>query len=123
MSVLASVSEQQHGDIAVALVAGEVDASNRDELRQRLRAMLTNRSFALVVDLSATTYLDSAGINLLFELAADLSERQQRLHLVLPPGAIIARAIAITGLDVAAPAHPSLEEALAAARSADAGGP
>jgi anti-sigma B factor antagonist len=122
MSLLASVSEEQHGDVTVADVRGEVDASNRDALRQRLRGMLTNRSFALVVDLSATTYLDSAGINLLFELAADLHERQQQLHLVLPPGATIARAIAITGLDVAVPAHPSREAALAAARSADAGG-
>ena len=58
----------------------------------------------------------------MFALDADLRERQQRLHLVLPPGAVIARAIAITGLDVAVPAHPTREAALAAARSPDAGG-
>ena len=38
------------------------------------------------------------------------------------PAAVIGRAIAITGLDVAVPAHPTREAALAAARSPDAGG-
>ena len=49
----------------------------------RLRGLLTNRSESLVVDLVATTYIDSAGINLLFELAAELRQRQQRLFLVV----------------------------------------
>jgi anti-anti-sigma factor len=115
MCVLATLSEESHGDVTVARVRGEIDASNRDVLSRHLRAMLTNRSMALVVDLTATSYLDSAGINLLFELAADLRERQQQLHLVVPPDAVIARAISITGLDSAAPSYASLEAALAAA--------
>jgi len=121
MNVLATVTEQTHGDIAVAVVDGEIDASNRDALRRRLRAMLSNRSMAMVIDLTGTSYLDSAGINLLFELAADLRERQQQLHLVVPPDAVIARAIGITGLDTAAPAYATREEALGAARRGDAG--
>ena len=56
------------------------------DLGERLRAALTNRSLALIVDLSGTTYLDSAGITLLFALDAELQERRQRLHLVVPAG-------------------------------------
>jgi anti-anti-sigma factor len=115
VSLLARVSEESHGEVTVAAVEGEVDASNAPELGDRLRATLTNRSMALVVDLSATTYLDSAGINLMFALAADLGERQQRLLLVVPPAAPIARAIAITGLDATVRTHPSRAAAVAAA--------
>ena len=86
MSPLARVVDEHVGELAVAAVAGEVDASNARDLGERLRAALTNRSLALIVDLAETTYLDSAGITLLFALDAELRERRQRLHLVVPAG-------------------------------------
>lgn len=116
MTLLAKVTEEVHGDVTVAEVDGEVDSSNTEGIGERLRTALTNRSTALVVDLTPTSYLDSAGINLLFALAVDLQERQQQLHLVVPPDALIARAITITGLDRAVPTHPDRAAALAAAR-------
>ena len=115
MTLLARVELRLHGDVLVAAIDGEIDASNTAEIAQQLRSPLTNRSMALVVDLSPTSYLDSAGINLLFELGADLAERQQQLHLVVPPAAPMAHAIAITGLDAAIPTHPDLPTALRAA--------
>src|SRR5262245_42003711 len=99
MSLLARVVEQHAGTVPIAAVEGEVDASNAALVRDRVSGLLTNRSRALVVDLTRTSYLDSAGINLLFALAADLAVRQQQLHLVVPPASPIARTIAITGLD------------------------
>jgi anti-anti-sigma factor len=115
MTPIARVLEEHEDDVAIAIVEGEIDASNSAEIGRRLRALLTNRSMALVVDLTPTTYLDSAGINLLFELGAELRERQQQLHVVVPPAAPIARAIAITGLDSAVPTHATREAALARA--------
>jgi anti-anti-sigma factor len=114
MSLLAHIAEETGPEgVAVAAVDGEIDASNTDELGSRLRAMLTNRHSALIVDLTGTTYLDSAAINLFFELGADLLQRQQRLHLVVPGTSPIARALAITGLDAAIAVHPSRTEAVA----------
>ena len=115
MTLLARVIEERHGDVLVAAVEGEVDASNTEEIADRLRSGVSNRTMSLIVDLSETSYLDSAGINLLFALAGALRERQQRLLLVVPPGAHIARAISITGLDTTVPTHPDREAALAAA--------
>jgi anti-anti-sigma factor len=113
VTLLARVNEEPHGDaVAVASVDGEIDASNTAEIADRLRALLSNRNTALVVDLSATSYLDSAAINLFFELGADLMQRQQRLHLVVPEVAPIARAIGITGLDAAVPVHGTRDEAV-----------
>jgi anti-anti-sigma factor len=116
MTLLARVLEEREGDIPIAVIDGEIDASNSAQIGHRLRTLLTNRSRVLVVDLTPTTYLDSAGINVLFELGAELRERQQQLHVVVPPEAPIARAIAITGLDSAVPTHDTREAALEQAR-------
>jgi anti-sigma B factor antagonist len=112
MSLLVRVHEEHDGDIAIAALEGEIDASNTVEIGERLRALLSNRSTALVVDLTSATYLDSAGINLLFQLDAELRERQQNLRLVLPPTSPIARTIAITGLSAVVPTHGSRETAV-----------
>jgi anti-sigma B factor antagonist len=112
MSLLAQIRAEHHGDVAVAEIDGEIDASNTALVGDRLRALLGNHSTALVVDLSPTTYLDSAGINMLFELAAELDQRQQRLHLVVPEASALTRAIAITGLDEAVATHASRAAAL-----------
>ena len=110
--MLARVVEEHAGAVPIAAVEGEIDASNAPEIRERLHGLLTNRSMAMVVDLSGTRYLDSAGINLLFALGAELEQRQQRLHLVVPPASPIARAISITGLDSAVATHGSRADAL-----------
>jgi anti-anti-sigma factor len=109
----ATITDAWHGDLPVARVEGEVDASNAAELGIRLRELVTNRSVGLIVDLTATTYLDSAGINLLFVIGDQLVARQQRLQLVVAPGSPIARMLAITSLDRIHPVHHSVTEALA----------
>jgi anti-anti-sigma factor len=106
MSPLARiVEEEQAGGATVTAIEGEVDASNARDVGERLRASATNQALALVVDLSRTSYLDSAGLNLLFELDLELRQRRQELHLVLPASSPLARTLAITGLDAAVPTH------------------
>jgi anti-anti-sigma factor len=114
VSVLARVTDEHHGEIPVVAVAGEIDASNAVEVAERLRAALSNRSEFLVCDLSGTTYIDSAGLNLLFELSTALRERQQQLHLVVAEPSPIARMVAIVGLDAEVPTHRTRAAALAA---------
>jgi anti-anti-sigma factor len=112
VSTLARLEDEWHDEVPVARVQGEVDASNVKEIGDRLRSLLSNRSVAMIVDLSATTYLDSAGINLLFTLAEEMRSRQQRLALVVADPSPIARMVALTGLDRAMPVHRTLPEAL-----------
>jgi anti-anti-sigma factor len=116
VSTLASIEDEWHDEVPVARLQGEIDASNVNEIGDRLRGLLTNRSLAMVVDLGATTYLDSAGINLLFTLGEEMRGRQQRLALVVAEGSPIARMITLTGLDQAVAVHPTLSEALGTAR-------
>ena len=119
MSPLARVIDEHVDTVAVAAIDGEIDASNVVEISRRLRETLTNKSIALVVDLTRTSYLDSGGINLLFALGGELRRRQQRLHLVVPPASPIARMLAMNGIETTMPVHPTREAAVAAA-SADA---
>jgi anti-anti-sigma factor len=113
VSTLARLEDEWHDEVPVAKLHGEVDASNVKEIGDRLRALLSNRSVAMVVDLSQTTYLDSAGINLLFSLGEEMRGRQQRLGLVVADTSPIARMIVLTGLDQTLPVRPSLADALA----------
>jgi anti-anti-sigma factor len=113
MSSLAHVSATPGGAVSVASIAGEVDASNVAEIGERLRALLTNRSMTLVVDLTETTYLDSAGINLLFALASELEHRQQRLRLVIASGSQIERLTTMVNLGAVTAIHPTRSDALA----------
>ncbi|MEA2384857.1 MAG: hypothetical protein QOH72_4828 [Solirubrobacteraceae bacterium] len=112
MSTLARLDDEWHDEVPVARLQGEVDASNVKEIGDRLHGLLSNRSVALVIDLSATTYLDSAGINLLFALAEELRGRQQRLALVVAERSPIARMVTLTGLDQTVPVRPTLPDAL-----------
>jgi anti-sigma B factor antagonist len=115
MSTLARLEDEWHDEVPVARLHGEIDASNVKEIADRLRALLSNRSVAMVVDLTQTTYVDSAGINLLFALGEEMRGRQQRLALVVAEGSPIARMIHLTGLNQAVPVHQTLPDALAEA--------
>jgi anti-anti-sigma factor len=115
MSWLARIVEERQGEITIAAIEGEIDSSNVGEIGDAVRALLTNRSEALVVDLERTGYIDSAGINLLFSLGSELDERQQGLHVVVAPSSSIARMLAITGLDAVVATHPTRAAAIAAA--------
>ena len=112
MSLLAQITDEHHGEVPFVTVVGEIDASNSGELAERLRTALSNRSEALVVDLSPTTYIDSAGINVLFQLSLELRQRQQQLHLVVAQPSPIARMLDIVGLDATVPTHPTRSAAL-----------
>jgi len=111
--VIARVDEEWHGEVPVASLHGEFDASNVGELGGRLRALLSNQLIALVVDLSGTSYLDSAGINLLFSFGTELKARQQGLAIVVRSGSPIERMIQLTGLGETVAVHPTLPDALA----------
>jgi anti-sigma B factor antagonist len=113
MTELAEVHEEWRDDTPVGRVRGEIDASNATMIGVHLRALVANRAFGLVVDLTATTYIDSAGINMLFVLGDELRARQQKLRLVVGPATPIARMLAVTGLDRTHPAHATIDDALA----------
>lgn len=114
MNTLARIRSESFGDVVVVAIDGEIDMSNASDLAIHLRDAVTNSNAGLLVDLTATSYLDSAGVNLLFDLDAKLQDRQQQMRLVVAPESPIARILSIVGLQEAVPLHASRDEALRA---------
>jgi anti-anti-sigma factor len=102
--------------VGVVALAGEVDIVQANSVRKRLLGAVRNEDLGLVVDLTDTTYIDSVGVSLLFELAERLSERQLRLAVVLPQAGLVERVLKIVNLRSVAAIHPSVDEALSAIR-------
>ncbi|HEX9235987.1 MAG TPA: STAS domain-containing protein [Actinomycetota bacterium] len=106
MSELAYLETGRRGDASLVRVHGEIDASNVDELSVGIERASEHGSIGLVVDLSETTYLDSAGIALLFRLAERLRARRQELRLVVPAQAPVRAVLELSGLSAIAPIDP-----------------
>ena len=72
MGDLAHVVVRRRRDSCVATISGEIDMSNADEIRTVLEDRLVEDATMYVIDLTATQYLDSAGLRMLFTIAERL---------------------------------------------------
>ena len=116
MSTAAEIAVERVGGTVVAHLRGEVDMTNARYIGDELTRALPNEALGLVIDLEATRYLDSAAIELLFELARRLGRRRQVLQLALPASSPLRRVLTLTEVEAVAPIHESVEEALAEGR-------
>jgi anti-anti-sigma factor len=96
---LADVEIEARDGLVLARIVGEIDMSNADGLGALLAANVGNEALGLVVDLSETQYIDSAGIRVLYELRQRLKDRRQRLALVVPPGSATERTLRLVNAD------------------------
>ncbi|HEX4717991.1 MAG TPA: STAS domain-containing protein, partial [Thermoleophilaceae bacterium] len=85
----------------------------------RLKEAVPNSAIGLVLDLSETSYLDSSGVHLIFDLASALRRRQQILHLVVPPDTFVADVLGAVNFRGTARASATVLEALEAVRGTD----
>jgi anti-anti-sigma factor len=98
--------------VVLAHLEGEVDLSNARSVKADLLAAVPNTASALVLDLSGTKYLDSSGIQLLFELAHRLESRGQKLKVVVPEDSIVRRTLVLTEVQQVVALFPSVDAAL-----------
>ena len=117
--MLATIRLETLQGTLVARLAGEVDASNAKDLGIRLTESVPNTALGMVLDLSETTYLDSSGVQLLFQLADRLRRRQQQLHVVVPPDSFMADVVDAVNLSGMSVIHGSVIEALDGLRASD----
>lgn len=107
------IAVERCGEAIVARIGGEVDMTNADAVRDELVLAVPNDAALLVVDLGGCRYLDSAGIELLFDLARRLQRRRQGIRLAVPAGSPLRRVLELTDVGSIAPVHESLDAALA----------
>jgi anti-anti-sigma factor len=101
--------------VPIAHVNEDIDAANAAATQQQLAEALGRDALSLIVDLSDTRYLDSAGIDMLLRLGGRLSHRRAKLLLVIPDTSQLKRLATIVGLPKAIDTYPSVEDALRAA--------
>lgn len=78
-----AVHEERPGRGAVVLRAvGELDAASADRLTDPVRRRLASTADTLVLDLSAVSFLDTAGAVALLEAAARAKTRDARLRVI-----------------------------------------
>lgn len=98
--------------VPIAHIDGDIDAANATATEQQLADALDFEALSLVVDLSHTRYVDSAGIDMLLRLGDRLDRRRAKLALVIPDTSPLKRLAAIVGLPEVVAIHPSLQSAL-----------
>jgi anti-sigma B factor antagonist len=108
----AEVAIERRGGAVVAHLSGEVDMTNAARVREELLVSVPNDALSLVIDLDGCRYLDSAAIEVVFDLARRLGRRRQELKLVLPQGSPLSRVLTLTEVHSVAPVHETLDAAL-----------
>jgi anti-anti-sigma factor len=98
--------------VAVAELEGEVDASNAEEIGGEIAGLISTAPTGLLLDLSRTRYLDSAGVRMLLDLAEKLRQRRQGLSLVVPERTPVRRLLIVAGIHQLMPVVQSREEIL-----------
>jgi anti-anti-sigma factor len=112
MTPLADVAFEMLGDIVVARVEGEVDMSNAAELGAAITARVPSEARALVLDLAGVGYVDSAGIQVLFELRERLGRRGQAIRVALAGDSPVATALEYAGVQRMLGAATTVREAI-----------
>jgi anti-anti-sigma factor len=103
---------EQIDGLPIAHVDEDIDAANAAATQQQLAAALGPDALSLVIDLSETRYVDSAGIDMLLRLSDRLSHRRASLILVIPDTSQLKRLAMIVGMPQVMAIHPSLPDAL-----------
>jgi anti-anti-sigma factor len=99
-------------DVPIAHVNDDIDAANVTTTQQQLADALGPDASSLVIDLSQTRYIDSAGIDMLLRLSDRFDHRRAKLILVIPDTSQLKRLASIVGLSDAIAIHPTLPAAL-----------
>ena len=100
------LSEEDEGDRTLIRARGEVDVVTAQKLARRLDTIVRSGRGDVVVDLSDTEFLDSAGLHVLLKAQRRLTRRARALRVVCPAGpvrSVIELARLIETLDVTDP--------------------
>lgn len=110
------VRVDQRDGATIAQLQIDIDAANATSVRDELASSMPHDASDLIVDLSDSHYLDSAGIDMLFQLNARLRQRRRSLRVVIPADSQLARLAEIVAMPSAIPVHPTIDDAFGATR-------
>src|SRR5579859_3294327 len=115
MKTQAKVTVHQPPRATVARVEGDLDLVSLPQVERDLRAAATDSTAQslVAVDVTGVTYLNSAAIRLLYDLAEDLRSRRRELRLVMSSEAPLRALFRRLRFDTVIPVHDTVDEAIA----------
>jgi anti-sigma B factor antagonist len=108
-------TEQVHPNAFVVSFAGELDLYSAPELKEELRRLVDGGARNLVVDLTATTFVDSTALGVLLRGAQRLRAVDRGRLAVVVSDENVRRIFTMTGLERVFPLYGTRDEALAEA--------
>jgi anti-anti-sigma factor len=102
------------GPHAVITMPAEIDATNAGQIRQALLSAASHRMAMLIIDMSETTFRDSAGVNAIIAAHKQTAATRTGLRLVATP---VGRILTLTGADQLIPIYPNPQAALTRKRN------
>ena len=87
--------------VVIAAITGDIDFGTADDLGRNVSRAVPDSAVGLVLDLTDVRYVDSSGVRLFFELAAELASSGRRVALAVPETSPIRRLVKITRLEEA----------------------
>ena len=96
---IANVVVRSDGSTVRIDIGGEVDLDNAGNIEEQLSAAIPNETTAVTLGLGALQYLDSAGLRVLFALAARLEVLQIELRMDVPRGSLTRRVLQLSGFE------------------------
>jgi anti-sigma B factor antagonist len=80
-------------------VAGQIDLFTAPQLKAAVSQAIDEGAKRLVVDLTATTFMDSTGLGVLVGARKRIGREEHSVAVILPPGSEIHRVFEFAGLD------------------------
>jgi anti-sigma B factor antagonist len=105
------------GPDAVVALPAEIDAANADKISQELLRATSLGAAVVVIDMSATTFCDSAGVQAIIAAYRHASANGTQLRLV---ATTVLRVLTLIGADQLVPIYATLDAALAGTPPAQA---
>ena len=97
-----AVDRARQGEVRIT-IGGEIDLANASFVEHQVLDAISNQDTAVVLDLHGLTYIDSAGLRVLFTLGTRLATLQIALEIVVPRDSPIHRMIELSGIATAIP--------------------
>jgi anti-anti-sigma factor len=116
---LADVNFTARDEALIAQLTGQIDLSNADDLARMMQEAAPNDVLGIIVDLTEVTYLDSAGIGLIYRLRESFRARGQKLELIIADGSPVGDALRLSGVRPHSLIFADVEDALIALRAED----
>ena len=99
MSPLATIEPEQHAEITIVGVRGEIDVSNGEAVQTAILDSVTLETRCVVLDLSGVRYFDSVGVRLSFDVEQRLSRHGIAFGIVRPARSYVRKVLELCGAE------------------------